>query len=266
MPRIAANVTMLFTEYPFLERFDRAAAAGFTAVEFLFPYDEDLDGVERTLERNGLELVLFNLPAGNWAAGERGIACQPARQAEFRDGVERAVAIGPRLKVPQINCLAGKRDPGTSAEDTRATLIDNLRYAAEQLDTVGIDLLVEPVNTHDIPDFAVPTTVDGLALIDEISHSNLRLQFDTYHAMRMGEDPVQLIVDHAARVAHIQIADVPGRHQPGTGEVDFRALFAAIDGAGYEGWVSLEYNPEGQTEDGFGLMRELGLLPDATDA
>lgn len=266
MPRIAANVTMLFTEYPFLERFDRAAAAGFTAVEFLFPYDEDLDGIERTLERNGLELVLFNLPAGDWAAGERGIACQPDRQAEFRGGVERAVAVGPRLKVPQINCLAGMRDPGTSSEDTRATLIDNLRYAAEQLDTVGIDLLVEPVNTHDIPDFAVPTTADGLALIDEISHSNLRLQFDTYHAMRMGEDPIQLIKDHGARIAHIQIADVPGRHQPGTGEVDFRELFTTIDDAGYEGWVSLEYNPEGQTEDGFGLMRELALLPDATDA
>lgn len=266
MPRIAANLTMLFTEYPFLERFDRAAAAGFTAVEFLFPYAEDLDGIERKLERNGLDLILFNLPAGDWAAGERGIACQPARQAEFRDGVARAVAIGPRLKVPQINCLAGKRDPVSAPEDAHATLIDNLRYAAEQLDGVGIKLLVEPVNTHDIPDFAVPTTADGLALIDEVSHSNLGLQLDTYHAMRMEEDPIQMVRDYAARITHIQIADVPGRHQPGTGDVDFRELFAAIDGAGYEGWVSLEYNPEGLTEDGFGLMRDLGLLPAAKGA
>jgi hydroxypyruvate isomerase len=266
MPRIAANLTMLFTEYPFLERFDRAAAAGFKAVEFLFPYDEDLDGIERALERNELSLVLFNLPAGDWAAGERGIACQPDRQAEFRAGVKQAVVVGPRLRVPQINCLAGKRDPQTTPEVTRTTLADNLRYAAEQLHGVGIDLLVEPVNTHDIPDFAVPTAADGFDLITRVDHPNLAVQLDTYHALRMGEDPIRLIEEHREQIAHIQVADVPGRHQPGTGEVDFRELFGAIDGAGYDGWVALEYNPDGRTEDGFGLMRELGLLPAAKDA
>jgi hydroxypyruvate isomerase len=266
MPRIAANLTMLFTEYPFLERFDRAAAAGFTAVEFLFPYDEDLDGIGRALERNRLSLVLFNLPAGDWAGGERGIACQPERQAEFRAGVERAVAVGSRLRVPQINCLAGKRDPATAPEVARAALVDNLRFAAAQLQGVGINLLVEPVNTHDIPRFAVPTASDALDLLGEVDHPNLALKLDVYHALRMGEDPIALIQQHTARIGHIQVADVPGRHQPGTGDVDFPELFGAIDGTGYDGWVALEYNPEGRTEDGFGLMRELGFLPAAKDA
>ncbi len=263
MPRIAANLTMLFTEYPFLERFDRAAAAGFTAVEFLFPYEHDVAEIERAIERNGLSLVLFNLPAGDWAGGERGIACQPAKQEDFRAGVEQAVAVGRRLKVPQINCLAGKRDPATSPERTRAILIDNLRFAASRLQDAGITLLVEPVNTHDIPDFAIPTAADALDLIDTVDHPNVRLQLDIYHALRMGEDPIQLVGDHRDRIAHLQVADVPGRHQPGTGEVDFGALFREIDAAGYDGWVSLEYNPEGPTEDGFGLVRELGLLPAA---
>lgn len=260
MPRIAANLTMLFTEYPFLERFDRAAAAGFSAVEFLLPYEEDLDGIERALEQNRLSLVLFNLPAGNWAAGERGIACQPERIDEFRAGVERAVVVGQRLGVPQINCLAGIADPTTSADVTRAMLVDNLRFAAEQMQKVGIRQLVEPVNTHDVVGFAVPTALDGLDLVAEVGHPNLALQLDVYHAIRMGEDPVQLLQDHTDKIAHIQVADVPGRHQPGTGGIDFAELFAEIDRSGYDGWVCLEYNPEGRTEDGFGLMRELGLL------
>ncbi len=263
MPRIAANLTMLFTEYPFLERFDRAAMAGFPAVEFLFPYDEDLDGIERALDRNSLSLVLFNLPAGDWAAGERGIASQPERQEEFRAGVGRAVTIGSRLDVPQINCLVGIADEVTAPEVTRETLIDNLRFAADQLHAVGIRLLVEPVNTHDIPGFAVPTTRAALDLLDEVDHLNLALQLDVYHAIRMGEDPIRLLQDHTDKIAHIQVADVPGRHQPGSGDIDFAALFDAIDQSDYDGWVCLEYNPDGQTEEGFGLMRDLGLLPAA---
>lgn len=264
VPRIAANLTMLFTEYPFIERFSRASRAGFNAVEFMFPYAEDVDAIKRALADNDLTLVLFNTPAGDWAAGERGIACQPERVDEYHTGVQKAKEIGQELEVLQINTLAGIPTPGEDATTIRTTIVENLRYAAEQFGEVGIRAVVEPVNNLDIASFALPTARNGLDIINEINHPNLKLQLDIYHALRMGEDPYALITNHIDQIGHIQIADVPGRHQPGTGEIDFAHLFQVIDESGYDGWVGLEYNPEGPTEEGFDLMDQLGVLNGAT--
>ncbi|MDQ3539268.1 MAG: TIM barrel protein [Chloroflexota bacterium] len=257
MPKLAANVTMLFTEYPFLERFDRAAASGFRGVEFLFPYDEDPAVLQDALQRNGLDLVLFNLPSGDWTAGDRGLAADPARKDEFERGVDRAVEYAAALRPPRINCLAGKTsDPDAS----RDNLVANVRIAADALRATGTTLLLEPVNTHDVPGFALPTTQSALDLLAAVERDNVGLQFDVYHAMRMNEDPFAFLKASGSTIDHIQIADVPGRHQPGTGEIDFEQLFSIIDQSGYEEWVSLEYIPEGPTEEGFGLLRSLGLL------
>jgi hydroxypyruvate isomerase len=257
MPKLAANLTMLFTEYPLLERFDRAAEAGFKGVEILFPYAETPETVNGALQRNGLELVLFNLPAGDWTAGDRGIAAQPARRTEFAEGLKLAVGYASALKPPRINCLAGKKGPEIDAD---AMLADNVELAAEALDQLGVQLTIEPVNSIDVPGFALPTTQSALDLIDGVSTDNVGLQYDIYHAIQMGEDPFAFLEQRGGQVSHIQVADVPGRHQPGTGEVDFARLFQIIDDSGYNGWVSLEYVPEGRTEDGFGLVRDLGLL------
>lgn len=257
MPKLAANLTMLFTEYPVLERFDRAAAAGFAGVELLFPYTEEPAQVQDALGRNGVELVLFNLPGGDWAAGDRGVAAQPARRQEFGEGLKQAVAYASTLRPRRINCLAGKLGPG---DDALVVLAENIEMAAGALDQVGVQLTVEPVNPHDVPGFALPTTQSVLDLISSLDSRNVGLQYDIYHAMRMDEDPFAFIADHGAEISHIQIADVPGRHQPGTGEIDFAHLFETIDDSGYTGWVSLEYAPEGPTEEGFGHLRELGYL------
>jgi len=257
MPKLAANLTMLFTEYPFLQRFDRAAEAGFRAVEFMFPYEESAGDVREAIERNSLELILFNLPAGDWATGDRGTAAQPSRQAEFNAGVTMALEYAAVLRPPMINCLAGKM--GTEA-NSRDVLIENVRFAAESLRAIGTKLLVEPVNPFDVPGFALPTTQSALDVISSVDRKNVGLQFDLYHAMRMSEDAIGFIRERGEQISHIQVADVPGRHQPGTGEVDFAELFDVIDGTPYQGWVSLEYVPEGPTEEGFGLIRELGLL------
>lgn len=258
MPRIAANLTMLFSESPFLERFDRAAAAGFTAVEFQLPYEHDPNDIADRLSRNNLELVLFNLPAGDWGAGDRGVAAIYSRLAEFQEGVGKALEYAAVLHPPLLNCLAGIAAP---TPENDLALLQNVRFAAEQLEDHGIRLTLEPVNTHDVESFALPTSRSVIELIAELDYPNVGLQLDVYHSIRMGEDPFALIADLGNEIAHIQIADVPGRHQPGTGEVDFRRLFDTIDASGYEGWVALEYIPEGPTEEGFGLLREMGLLP-----
>ncbi len=257
MPRIAANLTMLFNEYPPLERFDRAAAAGFTGVEFLFPYVEEPETVLEAVQRNKLDLVLFNLPAGDWNAGDRGIAAQPARREEFAAGLKQAVHYAEVLSPPHINCLAGKLPSDPDAVDV---LVENVELAAGALAEVGVKLTLEPVNPHDVPGFALPTTQHALDIIARVESPNVGLQYDVYHAIRMDEDPFAYIEASGSGISHIQIADVPGRHQPGTGEIDWVRLFKAIDDSGYSGWVSLEYVPDGATEEGFGLLRELGYL------
>lgn len=250
MPRFAANLTMLFTEVPFLDRFDRAAAAGFEAVEFLFPYDYPVNELRRRLEANQLALVLHNLPAGDWAAGERGIACHPDRIGEFRLGVEAALRHAQELGVPRLNCLAGIAPAGAPPDALRRTLVENLRFAAEQLRRAGIDLLLEPVNTFDIPGFYVSRSKQALDLIDEVGATNLLLQYDLYHAQRMEGELAATLRQHLARIGHVQLADNPGRHEPGTGEINFAYLFEHLDRIGYDGWVGCEYKPAAGTEAG----------------
>ncbi len=250
MPRFAANLSMLFTEVPFLERFDRAAAAGFEAVEFLFPYPYPVKELRHRLEANGLELVLHNLPAGDWAAGERGIACHPDRVGEFRLGISAALRYAQELGVRQLNCLAGIAPAGVAPDALHRTLVSNLRLAAQQLQRAGVTLLLEPVNTFDIPGFHVSRSQQALDLIAEVGVANLLLQYDLYHAQRMEGELAATLQGHLASIGHVQLADNPGRHEPGTGEINFPYLFDLLDRIGYAGWVGCEYRPAASTEAG----------------
>jgi len=255
MPRFAANLTMLFNELPFLDRFEAAAKAGFKAVEFLFPYPYAVADLKERLSANGLTLVLHNLPAGNWDGGERGIACLPDRVGEFRDGVARAIEYGTALGAPQLNCLAGKVPAGVSDETLRDTFVGNLRYAAAEVKKVGIKLLMEPINTYDIPGFYLNRTAQALALIDEVDSDNLFVQYDIYHAQRMEGELIATMRQHLARIAHIQLADNPGRNEPGTGEIHYGNVFKALDRMGYTGWIGCEYKPATTTEAGLGWLK-----------
>ncbi len=243
MPKFAANLTMMFTELPFLGRFGAAAEAGFDAVEFLFPYEFDKMELASLLAANGLTLVLHNLPAGDWGRGERGIACHPDRVAEFRTGVERAIDYATALHCAKVNCLAGILPEGVAADAARATLIQNLGYAAGKLQAAGIGLLLEPVNTRDIPGFFVDRTRPALDIIAATGSSNIKLQYDIYHAQVMEGDLTRTIETEFDRIGHIQLADNPGRHEPGTGEINYPFLFRRIDELGYRGWIGCEYKP-----------------------
>ncbi len=258
MPRFAANLSMLLTEHPFLERFDRAAAAGFQAVEFLFPYAEEIDAVAAALRRNNLQQVLFNLPAGDFAAGDRGIANDPRRRDEFRSGVARALEIAAQRGCPKLNCLVGIRRPDVPLEAQRATLVENLRYAAEQAQAAGVLQVFEPLNRFDAPGFLVTTTAEAIALQDEVGHPNLKIQYDVYHMQRMEGNLTQTIREQIGRIGHVQIADSPARNEPGTGEINFPFVLRQLDEAGYDGWVSLEYRPLGTTEASLRWLREWG--------
>ncbi|QDL53345.1 hydroxypyruvate isomerase [Rhodoferax aquaticus] len=252
MPQFAANLTMLFTELPFLDRFDAAAQAGFDAVEFLFPYAYSAQDIRSRLDANGLELVLHNLPAGDWDAGERGIACHPERVAEFRQGVETAIRYAQALGVKQLNCLVGKAPAGVAPEVLRSTVVDNLRYAAKELKTAGLRLLIEPINTYDIPGFYLSRTAQALDLLDAVGADNAFVQYDVYHAQRMEGEIAATLSKHLPRIGHVQIADNPGRNEPGTGELNYRYLFAHLDRLGYTGWVGCEYKPATTTLAGLG--------------
>jgi hydroxypyruvate isomerase len=257
MPKFAANLSMLFTEHPFLDRFEHAARAGFGAVEFLFPYAFEAAEIRQRLDTHGLTLVLHNLPAGDWEAGERGIACHPDRVAEFRAGVARAVEYARVLGVTQLNCLAGKVPAGVAPEVLRQTLVDNLRFAAEALNEAGLRLLIEPINHFDIPGFYLNTTAQAIALLDEVGAGNALVQYDIYHAQRMEGELAATMQKHLARIGHIQLADNPGRHEPGTGEINWAFLLAHIDRIGYRGWIGCEYKPATTTEAGLGWRQRL---------
>lgn len=243
MPKFAANLTMLFTELPFYDRFKAARDAGFKAVEFLFPYDYTEDTVKHLLEDNGLEPVLFNLPAGDWAAGERGIAADPNRIEEFREGLLQAVAWAKVLGVRRLNCLAGKKAPSSTWVRQWQTLKDNVTYAAEVTANNGIDLLVEHLNHYDVPDFLLGTTLDVIKLLGQVNLPNVYLQYDIYHAQKVEGNLSITLRDQLSKIGHIQIADNPGRHQPGTGEINYPYLLGELDTLGYDGYVSLEYIP-----------------------
>jgi hydroxypyruvate isomerase len=254
MPRFAANLSFLFTELDFPDRFAAAAAAGFEGVEFPFPHGHDPRRLAGLLEEHGLAAVLHNLPAGDWAAGDRGIACRPDRRREFRAGVEEAVSCATALGCPRLNCLAGIPGAGVDATTAERTLIDNLRYAADRLAGDGIELLVEPVNTRDVPGFFLSRTDQALDVIDAVGAPNLRLQLDLYHTQVMQGDLARTIEGLLPRIGHIQVADNPGRHEPGTGEIHFGFLFALIDRLGYDGWIGCEYRPVGGTRAGLGWL------------
>jgi len=256
MPRFSANISMLFTEHAFLDRFAAARDAGFEAVECQFPYDWPLEAVVRAREASGLPLVLHNLPAGDWARGERGIACHPDRVAEFESGVQRAIEYALALDCPQLNCLAGITPAGVSAEVAHSTFLANLRHAAQALEAVGLRLLIEPINTFDIPGFFLNRSAQALGLIDAVGAANLHVQFDLYHAQRMEGELAGTLARHLGRIGHLQLADNPGRHEPGTGEINFPFLFAHLDALGYPGWVGAEYVPRGGTVEGLGWMPE----------
>ena len=257
MPRFAANLTMLFTEHAFLDRFEPAAKAGFTAVEFLFPYAFKAADIKQRLDAQGLALVLHNLPAGDWDAGERGIACLPDRVDEFRAGVARAVDYAKALGVPQLNCLAGKAPMGVDAGTLRRTFVANLRYAAAELHKAGLKLLIEPVNNHDIPGFWLNHTALAISVLDEVGAANAYLQYDIYHAQRCEGELAATISKYMARIGHIQVADNPGRNEPGTGEINYAFLFEHLDRIGYSGWIGCEYKPATSTEAGLGWRHQL---------
>ncbi|MCH4562071.1 MULTISPECIES: hydroxypyruvate isomerase [Halomonas] len=254
MPKFAANLSMLFTEEDFLDRFEAAADAGFTGVEYLFPYDYSPAELKSRLDAHGLTQVLHNLPAGDWAAGERGIACHPDRVEEFRAGVDKAIEYATALGCEQVNCLAGIQPEGVSDEQARETLIDNLRFAADRLEAAGILLLAEPINTRDIPGFFLNRTEQALAIFDEVGSRNLKLQYDIYHMQIMEGDLAPTIERHLDRIAHVQLADNPGRHEPGTGEIHYPFLFAHLDRLGYRGWIGCEYKPKTTTREGLGWL------------
>lgn len=256
MAKFAANLSMLFTEVDFLDRFKEAGDAGFKGVEYLFPYDFEASEIKKHLDDNGLEQVLFNLPAGDWGAGERGIGCHPDRVDEFREGVDKAIEYAKVLGNTQVNCLAGKQPEGVSDEEARKTLIDNLRFAADKLKAEGLLLIAEPINTRDIPGFFLNRTEQALELFDEVGSDNLKLQYDIYHMQIMEGDIAPTIEKYLKRIAHVQLADNPGRHEPGTGEINYPFLFAHLDGLGYSGWIGCEYKPKAGTREGLGWLKD----------
>ena len=258
MPKFAANLTMLFTEVPFMERFALARDAGFSAVEYLFPYEFEAGELKAKLEQNGLTQVLFNLPAGKWGEGERGIAANPERVQEFRAGVLKAVEYALELGVGGLNCLAGKRTPGYGDDKLWSTLVGNVSYAAKVLQENRLRLMVEPINHFDVPGFFLNRTDQALRLIDEAGMPNVLMQYDVYHAQREEGDLAATLRKHICKIGHIQIADNPGRHQPGTGEINYRFILKEIDASGYKGHVGLEYVPVPDSKGSFGWITEYG--------
>ena len=261
MPKLAANLTMLFNELPFMERFAAAAAAGFRGGGFLFPFPFDAGEIGGQLARHRLQVVLHNLPAGDWNKGERGIACHPGRQEEFRESVELAVRYAKVLGTRQLNCLAGIVPAGVDPEEARLTLLDNLRHAAKRLQAEGLPLLIEPINSRDMPGFFLSGSRQAMELIRDSGSDNLFLQYDVYHMQRMEGELAATIEANLPLIRHIQIADNPGRGEPGTGEINYRFLFALLDRIGYDGWIGCEYKPQGTTDAGLGWLAAHGFQP-----
>jgi len=255
MPRFAANLTMMYNEVDFLDRFKAAAGDGFKGVEYLFPYAYPAAQLADLLNANGLVQVLHNLPAGDWAGGDRGVACQPERQGEFQDGVGKAIEYATALGCKQVNCLAGLAPKGADPALLTQTFVDNLKFAAGKLGQAGIRLLIEPINTRDIPGFFLSHTAQALDVIRATGSDNVALQYDIYHMQIMEGDLAPTIERHLDQIAHMQLADTPGRHEPGTGEINYPFLFRHIDKIGYTGWIGCEYKPAGKTSEGLGWLK-----------
>lgn len=254
MAQFSANLTMLFNEVPFLDRFRAAARSGFRAVEYVSPYECYPGDISDRLKANRLKQVLFNLPVGDWAAGERGIAIFPDRVAEFRDGIATAIRYAKALDCPQVNCLAGIAPDGADVGVLRQTLTENLRYASAELQRAGIRLLIEPINTRDMPGFFLNTSQQAIDLIRDVGSSNLFLQYDVYHMHIMEGDTLATLARHLPLIKHVQIADYPGRHEPGSGDIDFPAILSHLSAIGYDGWIGAEYKPTAETTAGLGWL------------
>ena len=251
MPRFSANLSMMFQEHAFLDRFKAARDAGFDAVEFLFPYDHSPDDLEKAVVENALEISVFNLFPGDWQAGERGLAALPGREAEFRASVARALPYAEAVGARRLHAMAGLVEPDA---ETEATYLNNVRYAAETLAKANLDLLIEPINPRSMPGYFLSTTAQAVALIDRIKHLALRLQFDIFHHQIMRGDVMQSLTDCKNMIGHIQIASVPDRHEPNTGELNYTEIFKHIDQIGYSGWVGCEYIPRNGTREGLGWL------------
>ncbi len=263
MPKFAANLTMLFTELEMLDRIPAAAEAGFRGVEFLFPYAFEAGEIATRLRAGKLEQVLFNLPAGDWAANERGIACIPGREEEFRTGVATAIAYAKALDCKRLNCLAGKRHESVSVEAAQATFVANLKYAAGELERAGIKLVIEAINTYDVPGFFLSRSDHAFRTIDAVDSPNLTFQYDIYHMQRMEGELAATIRANVARIGHVQLADNPGRHEPGSGEINYPFVFEVLDDAGYTGWIGCEYIPANGTGAGLGWAKSYGIAAPA---
>lgn len=252
MPKFAANLSMQFTEVDFLDRFAVASRAGYKGAEFLFPYAFGAEELAEKLTSNGLEQVLFNMPPGNWDSGERGMACLPDRVGEFQDGVGKAIEYAEVLKCPRLHAMAGLKPEGVDEAKLRATYVESLKFAAAETAKAGIMLVIEPINFRDMPGFYLNYSAQALEIIAEIGAPNLKLQYDIYHMQRMEGELANTIAANIGSIGHIQLADTPGRHEPGTGEINYEFLFKAIDAAGYDGWIGCEYVPAAGTEAGLG--------------
>ena len=252
MPRFAANLSMMFTERPFLDRFGAAAAAGFTAVEFLFPYAFAAEDIRARLQSYGLALALFNMPPGDWEGGERGMACHPGRQDEFRAGVTKALAYAEALGCRTLHCMSGLRPPERPEGELLEVYRRNLAWAAGECRSAGRTLVIEPINARDMPNYLMSTTTLARQIISEVGANNLKLQLDLYHCQISEGDLTTRIRANADITAHVQIAGVPDRHEPDRGEVHYPHLFEVLDATGYDGYVGCEYRPKGATEDGLG--------------
>lgn len=257
MPKFAANLTMMFNEVAFPQRFAAAAKAGFEAVEFLFPYDHAPQEIAQWLKENKLTNALFNMPPGDWAAGERGLASLPGREQEFRDGVARALEYAQALGTTRLHAMAGLLPAGADRNRHRETFIENLRHAAREVAKHGITLLIEPINTRDIPGYFLNSQAEGHRIRESVGEPNLKVQMDFYHAQIVEGDLAKTFRKYFDGIGHIQIASVPDRNEPDDGEVNYRYLFRLLDEMGYDGWVGCEYRPRGRTEDGLGWMKAL---------
>lgn len=257
MPKFAANLTMMFNEVAFLERFGAAAQAGFEAVEFLFPYEHEADELAAQLRSHGLTNVLFNMPPGDWAAGERGIASIPGREAEFREGVAKALRYAQALGTPSLHAMAGLLPAGADRARHRAVFLDNLRYACAEAARHNITVLVEPINTRDIPGYFLNTQAEAHALREELGAPNLKVQMDFYHVQIVEGDIAMKARRHIDHIGHVQVAGVPERNEPDTGEVNYAYLFRLLDELGYQGWVGCEYRPAKGTVEGLGWLRSM---------
>ena len=259
MPRLAANLSMMFNEVPFLERFAAARLAGFEGVEYLFPYDFPPAELRARLTGEGLTQVLFNMPPGDWAKGERGLASLPGREAEFRESVKKALDYATALDCRQIHCMAGIVPAGVSPVTAAAVYATNLARAAEQAQPAGVRLVIEPINHRDMPGYFLNTQAQGAAVVEAIGHDRLGLQFDVYHVQVTEGDITKRMEQFMPVIAHMQIADVPARNEPGTGEIGWPFVFRRIDELGYKGWVGCEYRPAGETVEGLRWREAFGV-------